>query len=77
MNGGSFTGLGRLVQQGDFDVVADTTIAVDEFAWGNSFGMDLNSVYIHQSKTLTINSPGTGDPDNQFRGYMSTISVSD
>jgi hypothetical protein len=69
-DGGSYSGLGSIVQRGDIDVTADTTVTVDEFNWGNSLGLDLNTLSIGSGDTLTIDSPGTGDPDNQFRGHL-------
>lgn len=70
LNGGDYTGLGTLVQSGDIDVVRDTTIAVEEFHWGNSLGPDLNTLSIGTGDTLTIDSPSTGELDNPYRGHV-------
>ena len=51
-NGGSYTGLGKLVQQGDAIVMEDTTIDVATFDW-DGFLDDSN---IEPLANLTINS---------------------
>lgn len=70
MNGGSWGGLGALVQRGDIEVVGDTTMAVEEFDWGNSLGLDLHTLAVRSGATFTIDSPGTGEPTNLFRGHV-------
>jgi hypothetical protein len=70
LGGGSFGG-DTLVQADDITVTGDTTIEVDTFAWGRSlFGVELHTLEVAEDATLTINSPGTGDPDNDFRGVL-------
>ena len=70
LNGGSYTGLGTLVQRGDIKVTGDTTMAIETFDWGNSLALDFNTLTVGSGATLTVNSPGTGNPDNQFRGLV-------
>jgi hypothetical protein len=71
LDGGSYGGLGTLVQRGDIDVTDDVTIGIQDFSWGNSLGADVNTLSIGSGKTLTIDSEGTGgDPDNDFRGHL-------
>lgn len=68
--GGSWAGLGTLVQRNDITVTQDTTIETETFNWGNSLGADLNTLTVESGRTLTIDSPGTGDPENDFRGAI-------
>jgi hypothetical protein len=68
--GGTVSGLGDLVQSGDIDITANTTIATETFAWGNSSSLNRHTLSVQPLATLTVNSPGTGDPDNQFRGTI-------
>jgi hypothetical protein len=68
--GGTVSGLGDLVQSGDIDIAANTTIATETFAWGNSVALNLHTLSVQPLATLTVDSPGTGDADNQFRGTI-------
>jgi hypothetical protein len=68
--GGSISGLGDLVQRGDITVAANTTIATETFDWGNSFALNLHTLAVQPGVTLTVNSAGTGNADNQFRGTV-------
>lgn len=70
LGGGSVSGLGTLVQRGDITVTADTTIDTKTFSWGNSLGLDLNTLTVTRGDTLTVNSSGTGNANNQFRGTL-------
>lgn len=70
IGGGSWAGLGTLVQRDDITVTQDTTIETETFNWGNSLGVDLNTLTVESGRTLTIDSPGTGDPDNDYRGAI-------
>jgi hypothetical protein len=70
LRGGSISGLGDLVQRGDIVVAADTAIDTETFAWGNSLGLNLNTLTVQPGATLTVNSSGTGDADNRFHGTI-------
>jgi hypothetical protein len=70
LGGGEFTGLGTLVQADDITVTRDTAIEVDGFHWGNSFGANLHTLEVEAGATFTVDSPGTGDPENDFRGVV-------
>ena len=69
--GGTITGFGTLAQQGDITVTANTTIATGGFDWGNSPALSPpHTITIDPGVTLNVNSLGTLDVDNKFRGHI-------
>lgn len=70
--GAQFTGDGSLVQGGDlsFQDTGDITIEVQTFDWGGDDPFNPNELRVEMETTLIVDSLGSGEAGNPFKGEM-------